>query len=129
MLDEQKIKEIIDVPEIVITKVMNHYVKGIITDPETQKKSKFIIIWEDEHVILRIIKGKDESLVKTIAKILSTDYIKGEVNSWTGKEVLYSWFAKEEKRNEALRSLQLGCALNTGIFSFLGWQDVQLISA
>ena len=129
MLTEQKINEIINATGVVITKADERHIKGIITDPQSQKKTKFSITWGDDYVTLSIGKNKDEALVKMITDALKIDYIKGEVNTWTGKEIICFWYAKEKERKDTLHSLQVACAMKDGLFSFLGWQDAKLVSA
>jgi len=125
---KENIAKILGTENVIVKKSRNDFVSGAITKTDNKKKSTFNLSWGDDYVYLRI-KGNDTTLQKTISEMVGTKCIKGECGTWTGKEILYAWHKEEKEQSKFLKSLSFACGLNSGLFSFLGWQKVELIAA
>ena len=123
---KEKLNLIINAQCIIVKKTKNDFISGIVTSSNNKKNSIFYLSWGDNYIYLRI-KGDDELLLKIISEIIGTKYIKSECNHWFNKTIMYSWHKTEEEAANQFRSLQFACAINSGLFSFLGWQNVKLI--
>ncbi len=123
----ENITKILGTENVLVKKSGNDFIRGIIAKTNS-KKSIFHISWGNDYVYLRI-KGDDTTLQRTISEMVGTKCIKGECGTWTGNEILYAWHKEEKEQNEFLKSLRLACGFNTGLFSFLGWQKVELMAA
>ena len=121
------IAKILRTENVLVKKKRNDFVSGTIIKSGNKKKSTFHISWGDDYIYLRI-KGDDTTLQKTISEMIGTKYIKGKCRSWTGKEILYAWHKEEKIQNEFLEFLKRACWFNTGLFSFFGWQKVELMA-
>jgi hypothetical protein len=123
---KENIAKILGTGNVLVKKNRNDFVSGTITQSDNKKKSTFYLSWGDDYIYLRI-KGDDVTLLKIVSEIAGTECVKGKCRSWTGMEIMYAWHKKEDGRKEFLNYLQLACRFNTGLFSFLGWKEAELI--
>ena len=123
---QEHITNILKTKDLIVKRDKEGFIRGSIT-PTNQKKSYFYLSWGDDYVYLRI-RGKDESLKQVLEKIIGATYVKGTCMTWRGKEILYAWHKETKEQKEFLKSTSIACSLNTGFFSFLGWQKVEFIN-
>lgn len=116
-----------NIPWVKIKKEGKNNCYGMTEIAEKKKGAKFWLARKDGCLYLRV-KGDDERLLEFVSNATGKPDIKWTVGGWFGKSVMYAW-GSPEKIKKLYDLLCLADATRSGLFSFLGHRDVQLLQA